>query len=391
MTVKEKTGKQHQGARRKYTTKRDVHHLGEFRHGICRDPVKEKTEPPQSSIGCLSITILFVPFAFVLGNVLVSAASTELTRRTSPSGTYFPPSTYQTFDDGVDHPLSRRDGSLADSATAFVETQLKVNASSVKFKSGYSGDVAQYAYVKQQHSQSNSRSQNNISFANAVANIAFKDGMVVSFGNSFVNTSTIAPSTPTIAVETAISAAEQALDGTYNNIPTTLEYLVQPDNSVSLIYVVQVQNPEKKTWPCPPIRPDKVQAYGYKARAGASSANASNSPESTWRHKSIASARIFSGGHVTPAILSGARILASFRSTCKPAGARAGITGCPVDGGGSHERTRGVAELKDNLRRLEELATLSGLEELRQLESLRGKGGQEQQGRQGRKRKIVGG
>ncbi|KAJ7696956.1 Fungalysin metallopeptidase-domain-containing protein [Mycena rosella] len=146
----------------------------------------------------------------------------------------------QTFDGGVEHPLSRRDGSLADSATAFVETELKVNASSVKFKSGYSGDVAQYAYVKQQH--------NNISFANAVANIAFKDGKVVSFGNSFVNTSTIAPSTPTIAIETAISAAEQALDGTYNNIPTALEYLVQPDNSVSLIYVIQVQNQEKKTW-----------------------------------------------------------------------------------------------------------------------------------------------
>ncbi|KAJ6583044.1 Fungalysin metallopeptidase-domain-containing protein [Mycena vulgaris] len=188
---------------------------------------------------------MFVPsLALLFGNILVSASSTErrleFTRRTSASGSYFPPSTYQTFDNGVDHPLSRRDGSLADSAAAFVETQLKVNASSVKFKSGYSGDVAQYAYIKQQH--------NNISFANAVANVAFKNGKVVSFGNSFVKPSTIASSTPTVSIETAISTAEKALDGTYNKIPTLLEYLVQPDHSVALIYVIQIQNHDKTTW-----------------------------------------------------------------------------------------------------------------------------------------------
>ncbi|KAJ7461624.1 Fungalysin metallopeptidase-domain-containing protein [Mycena latifolia] len=176
--------------------------------------------------------MFFFSFALLVGSALVSASNSErrlnLARRTSASGAYFPPSTYQTFDGGIGLPFLRRDGSLAETATAFVENQLKVNASTVKFKSGYSGDVAQYAYVKQQH--------NNISFANAVANVAFKNGKVVSFGNSFVKPSSIAPSSPTISIESAIATAERTLDGTYNKIPTVLEYLVEPDSSASLVY-----------------------------------------------------------------------------------------------------------------------------------------------------------
>jgi extracellular elastinolytic metalloproteinase len=38
------------------------------------------------------------------------------------------------------------------------------------------------------------------------------------------------------------------LDGTHNKIPTTLEYLVNADNTASLIHVVQVQNQHKGTW-----------------------------------------------------------------------------------------------------------------------------------------------
>jgi extracellular elastinolytic metalloproteinase len=57
-----------------------------------------------------------------------------------------------------------------------------------------------------------------------------------------------ASSTATISVDAAISAAEKALDGTHNKIPTTLEYLVNADNTASLIHVVQVQNQNKGTW-----------------------------------------------------------------------------------------------------------------------------------------------
>ncbi|KAJ6606971.1 hypothetical protein B0H10DRAFT_1685187, partial [Mycena sp. CBHHK59/15] len=58
----------------------------------------------------------------------------------------------------------------------------------------------------------------------------------------------IAPSTPTISLNAAVSTAEQALDGTHNKIPITLEYLIQSDNTASLIYVEQVQNQEEGTW-----------------------------------------------------------------------------------------------------------------------------------------------
>ncbi|KAF7342123.1 Extracellular metalloproteinase [Mycena venus] len=183
------------------------------------------------------------PLVLLFGICLSSASAgpaLKATARKPLTQTFFPPTSFQTFDAGVDHPLSRRDGSLADAASAFVETQLKVDSKTVKFKSGYSSDIAQYAYIKQQH--------NNITFANSVANVAFKDGKVVSFGNSFSKPSSFASSTPTVSVDAAISAAEKALDGTHNKIPTTLEYLVNADNTATLIHVVQVQNQAKGTW-----------------------------------------------------------------------------------------------------------------------------------------------
>jgi extracellular elastinolytic metalloproteinase len=99
---------------------------------------------------------------------------------------------------------------------------------------------------------------------NAVANVAFKDGKVVSFGHSFVKpceyshkgsvltlsacSAALASFSPTVSVDAAISAAEVALDGKHNDIPTTLEYLVNEDNTASLVHVVQVQNPAQDTW-----------------------------------------------------------------------------------------------------------------------------------------------
>ncbi|KAJ7613620.1 hypothetical protein DFH06DRAFT_1014827, partial [Mycena polygramma] len=49
---------------------------------------------------------------------------------------------------------------------------------------------------------------NNISFANAVANVVFKDCKAISFGSSFVEPESVASSTPTVPVPAAISAAE---------------------------------------------------------------------------------------------------------------------------------------------------------------------------------------
>ncbi|KAJ6579478.1 metalloprotease [Mycena vulgaris] len=180
----------------------------------------------------------FALFALFFADVSVASGLNVHAERSVP-GTHFPSSSYQTFPSGLHHPLYKRDD-LGHSATAFVQSQLNIDLSNVKFKSGYSDDIAEYAYVKQQH--------NNIPFANAVANVAFTKGKIVSFGNSFVKPETIASSTPTVSVTAAISTAEMALGGTYNNIPTTLEYLVEPDNSVALAHTIQIQNREAKTW-----------------------------------------------------------------------------------------------------------------------------------------------
>ncbi|KAJ6562403.1 hypothetical protein B0H19DRAFT_943943, partial [Mycena capillaripes] len=78
---------------------------------------------------------------------------------------------------------------------------------------------------------------NNIPFANAVANVAFKEDKVVTFGYSFVNpckySLAMIPTTPVV--------------------PTTLEYLVNADNATSLIHVVQVRNQQQGTWYETPI------------------------------------------------------------------------------------------------------------------------------------------
>ncbi|KAJ7280044.1 Fungalysin metallopeptidase-domain-containing protein [Mycena rebaudengoi] len=114
---------------------------------------------------------------------------------------------------GIHHPLYKRDD-LEHSATAFVATQLAIK----------------------------------ISFANAVANVAFKNGTAVSFGNSFVITTNIASSTPTVPINSAISTAKRALDAAYDNFPTTLEYLAQPENTVVLVHGIQVRNRKANAW-----------------------------------------------------------------------------------------------------------------------------------------------
>ncbi|KAG6856156.1 hypothetical protein H0H87_007011 [Tephrocybe sp. NHM501043] len=128
-----------------------------------------------------------------------------------------------------------------DSAIAFVQSQLGLNATQVGYRSGFTGGANQrYAYVKQYH--------DGVPFSNAVANIAWKSGRVVAFGSSFVNTTNIAPSTPTLTVDSVIPDVEQTLEGTRNDHPTTLEYLVREDGSVSLTHVIQVRNQTTGTW-----------------------------------------------------------------------------------------------------------------------------------------------
>ncbi|VDC06722.1 unnamed protein product [Peniophora sp. CBMAI 1063] len=157
--------------------------------------------------------------------------------------TFAPASTFETFGaDGLDHPLAKRDGfDLQSASKAFVSSKLDVSEDDVHYNTGYSGDVTHHAFIKQQ--------ANGVPFANAVANVAFnKDGKVASFGSSFVDTSAIASSEPTVSVEDAIKTAEAALGASVNDHPGSLEYLALADGSVALTHVVQVQDEEKGIW-----------------------------------------------------------------------------------------------------------------------------------------------
>lgn len=49
-------------------------------------------------------------------------------------------------------------------------------------------------------------------------------------------------------METAISTAEKALDGKYNDYPTSIEYFAKDDGSVALTYVIQIRNEVIGTW-----------------------------------------------------------------------------------------------------------------------------------------------
>ncbi|TFK72838.1 hypothetical protein BDN72DRAFT_855212 [Pluteus cervinus] len=158
--------------------------------------------------------------------------------------TYHPPTTYQTFGDGIDHPMGKStsgSGGIEDAAVSFVQTQLGVDQASVSFKSGFAGQAASHAYIKQAH--------NGIPFANAVANVAFNNAdKVVAFGSSFVKPKSIASSQPSIAASQAASIAEKALNGKYNDHPPSLEYFAKEDGTAVLTHVIEIQNEEAGTW-----------------------------------------------------------------------------------------------------------------------------------------------
>ncbi|KAK0431442.1 Fungalysin metallopeptidase-domain-containing protein [Armillaria borealis] len=166
---------------------------------------------------------------------------TRSIRRDLQIETFHPPSTFETFGEGIDHPVSAFVGaSLEDSATSFVASHLGIDPSAVAFKSGFVGEVASHAFVRQTH--------DGVPFANAVGNVAMKNDKIVSFGSSFVSPKSIASSTPSVALEDAIASAESTLSGTFNQFPPTLEYLVKDDNTVALTHVIQIENEETGAW-----------------------------------------------------------------------------------------------------------------------------------------------
>ncbi|KAJ7300545.1 Fungalysin metallopeptidase-domain-containing protein [Mycena albidolilacea] len=151
--------------------------------------------------------------------------------------TFHPESTYQTFWEGIEHPLRKRaEASIEDRALAFIQAHLDVPADAVSFKCDYG-----------------------IPVTNALTNVAFnKDDKLLranqyafsSFPGSFAHMSlaNVASSTPTVFLEDAIASAEQTIDGTFNEHPPTLEFLALEVGSVRLTHVMQIQNAETNAW-----------------------------------------------------------------------------------------------------------------------------------------------
>ncbi|KAK7687007.1 hypothetical protein QCA50_009506 [Cerrena zonata] len=171
--------------------------------------------------------------------------TTHRTRDVTPDlrvETFHPESTFETFGEGIDHPLAKRaEDDLESAAISFVQSHLSVNPDTISFKSGFANDVAHHAFVRQQI--------NGVPVSNAVANVAFnKDNKVVSFGSSFIKPTNVPSTTPSVSLDDAIAKAESTLDGKFNEHPATLEFVAKEDNSLALAHVVQIQNDETGAW-----------------------------------------------------------------------------------------------------------------------------------------------
>ncbi|CCO37500.1 Extracellular metalloproteinase 10 [Rhizoctonia solani AG-1 IB] len=173
--------------------------------------------------------------------------TTHSVRSIGPTGSqfksYHPKPIFESYGvDGIVHPLAKRDisGTNEEAAKAFLEEKFGIEVQELSHKSGHSSTNVANEYFKQVI--------NNITVANAVANVALKGQKVVSFGASFVKPKRVAAATPELTEEDAISKAEDAIGGKYNTLPTSVEYFAKDSGDVVLTRVVQVQNDDTDEW-----------------------------------------------------------------------------------------------------------------------------------------------
>ncbi|KAK7033958.1 hypothetical protein VNI00_012585 [Paramarasmius palmivorus] len=154
--------------------------------------------------------------------------------------TFHPISDYKTFGEGLDVPHVLSEATHEDQVVSFVASQLNIDKSNVFYKSGVDTQGHKLGYVKQ--------SYNGIHFVNSVANVAFQNNKAVAFGHSFVDTKNIAPSKPSVDVQSVIAKTEETLGGKKSDAEPTLQYLAREDGSVALVHAFQVANEEVGTW-----------------------------------------------------------------------------------------------------------------------------------------------
>ncbi|CEL56792.1 hypothetical protein RSOLAG1IB_08094 [Rhizoctonia solani AG-1 IB] len=196
----------------------------------------------------------FAILAFLIAQGMLAAPwkeprrwTTHSVRSIGPTGSqfksYHPKPIFESYGvDGIVHPLAKRDisGTNEEAAKAFLEEKFGIEVQELSHKSGHSSTNVANEYFKQVI--------NNITVANAVANVALKGQKVVSFGASFVKPKRVAAATPELTEEDAISKAEDAIGGKYNTLPTSVEYFAKDSGDVVLTRVVQVQNDDTDEW-----------------------------------------------------------------------------------------------------------------------------------------------
>ncbi|CCO37494.1 Extracellular metalloproteinase NpI [Rhizoctonia solani AG-1 IB] len=196
----------------------------------------------------------FAILAFLIAQGMLAAPwkeprrwTTHSVRSIGPPGfqfkSYHPKPIFESYGvDGIVHSLAKRDisGTNEEAAKAFLEEKLGIEAQELSHKSGHSSTNVANEYFKQ--------IINNITVANAFANVALKGQKVVSFGASFVKPKRVAAVTPELTEEDAISKAEDAIGGKYNTLPTSVEYFAKDSGDVVLTRVVQVQNDDTDEW-----------------------------------------------------------------------------------------------------------------------------------------------
>ncbi|CCA75065.1 probable extracellular elastinolytic metalloproteinase precursor [Serendipita indica DSM 11827] len=163
---------------------------------------------------------------------------------------FHPTTIYETYETGITTPLKKRgdnSGTIEQSAASFVEEKLQLSNGEYNIRSSANTETGGSVWIQQL--------VNGIPVANAVANVALNtDKDVVAFGANFQGTSgsrraaNIAPPTPNISKEQAITSAEEKLHGKHNDKAPTLEYYVNQDGSLALTYVVEVQTEDGNHW-----------------------------------------------------------------------------------------------------------------------------------------------
>ncbi|KAG8908655.1 hypothetical protein FRB99_004943 [Tulasnella sp. 403] len=166
-----------------------------------------------------------------------STHKSHLGARDATSTAYSPPSRYETFGTGIDHPLSKRAGTTSeDAALSFLRTKLGLTKKQLKYNTGFTGESATHVYIKQMLIRLELHpSYNGIEVANSVANVAIKNDKVVAYEH-------IASSTPKLMSAQAIATAEIRLGAKHNDWPTKQEYVLTGIDTAILTYVVQVEN-----------------------------------------------------------------------------------------------------------------------------------------------------